>query len=664
MRDCVGSTYLSKSLLFISLLAALLLFSLVYIKVSADNNNGERFKEITSTYTEYTWQMTSILHGNAICTVSISHTGPPTTTEAYDACAREMFPEKSNPYFISSNAKTALIMMKPEDIVTTTELQTFLKGVAWLLLSTQDVTSTEKVKIPDMIVDISAPLETSEKPYIIIRAYEPYADYQILNIEGTLGGTDFICHGAVCEVPIQHDTQITFWADSTFGDQSPHSSATVRVVQDTNGFRTSITERSNFVQYQDAAHSIWSGVSIGGLPSWAQFPLSPFDLNTNKKLHYLAGKLISQGYADASSCPGGGFLSNGAPNACGLEASQDKVLEWQNRFDMVIWEAAKDYGIPAKLIKSVIELESQYWPQNARYYYDEYGLGQVNELGIDVLLRWDNEIYSDVCSSILSECPVNYSSLSDYPRVLMRGKILQEIDAVCPSCEYGVDINKAEDSIELLTRLMRANVIQTGYILKIKGATTSYEDMWKFTMVSYHSGYLYLDNAINETIANYEVITWENVSQYFWTDEAVEYVNALWDKLAYVENDLQTPLIQPVIAIIPTATPLPTPTKDINIINGQVEIVVYTDLNNNIFIDKNEKLNNEKVEIKFADGELLQGLTDDGVYRYNFSNKMIGSKLVITIPSLYLSESIRIPENGQVFYLFRIEKPEVPKYLP
>ncbi len=664
MKDSIRNTYLSKPLLFISLLATLLLICLVYSRVFANINDGERYKEITSTHKEYTWQMTSILHGNAICTVSISHEGPPTTTEAYDTCSREMFPEKSNPYFISSNAKTALIMMKPEDIVTTTELQTFLKSVAWVLLSTQDVTSIEKIKIPDMLVDISAPLETAEKPFITIRAYEPYADYQILNIEGTLGGIDFICHGAVCKVPVQHDTNITFWANSTFGDQSPHSSATIRVVQDTVGFRTSITERSNFVQYQDAAHSIWSGVSIGGSPTWAQFPLSPFDLNTNKKLHYLAGKLISQGYADASSCPGGGFLANGAPNACGLEESQDEVFSWQNRFDMVIWEAAKEYGIPAKLIKSVVELESQYWPQNARYYYDEYGLGQVNELGIDVLLRWDNEIYSDVCSSLLSECPVNYSSLSDYPRILMRGKILQEIDAVCPSCEYGVDINKAEESIELLARLIRANVVQTGYILKTKGANASYEDMWKFTMVSYHSGFLYLDNAINETISHYEVITWENVSHYFWTDEAVEYVDALWDKLAYVENDLPTASIQPAIAIIPTATPLPTPTQDINIINGQVEIVVYTDLNNNIFIDENEKLNNEIVEINFADGEWVQGITYNGVYRYNFSNKMIGSKLEITLPSLYLSESIRIPENGQVFYLFRIEKPEVPKYLP
>ena len=74
-----------------------------------------------------------------------------------------------------------------------------------------------------------------------------------------------------------------------------------------------------------------------------------------------------------------------------LEVAKGAMMEWQNRFDPTIWAAGKEYGIPPILIKSLMEQESQFWPENARYIYEEFGFTQINELGADVALRWDED---------------------------------------------------------------------------------------------------------------------------------------------------------------------------------------------------------------------------------------------------------------------------------
>jgi hypothetical protein len=121
----------------------------------------------------------------------------------------------------------------------------------------------------------------------------------------------------------------------------------------------------------------------------------PFQLNTRKTLHTLATQLILSGIVETNDCPAGGLsLSLDWPTACGLERASTAMIAWQNQFDEHIWLASRDQGIPPKVLKTLIEIESQFWPGNSRFYIDEIGLGQINQLGLDVLLRQDPYLIS------------------------------------------------------------------------------------------------------------------------------------------------------------------------------------------------------------------------------------------------------------------------------
>jgi hypothetical protein len=107
------------------------------------------------------------------------------------------------------------------------------------------------------------------------------------------------------------------------------------------------------------------------------------------------------------------------------------MIEWQNQYDDYMWLVSRDDGIPPKILKTLLEIESQFWPGNQRFYMDEIGLGQVNQLGMDVLLRRDPALYL-VCScpfELLTPYVSLEPKLSDDPRA-----VLGSIDATCPTC--------------------------------------------------------------------------------------------------------------------------------------------------------------------------------------------------------------------------------------
>jgi hypothetical protein len=114
---------------------------------------------------------------------------------------------------------------------------------------------------------------------------------------------------------------------------------------------------------------------------------------TNEQLTWLAGQMIWYGMI-SPRCEGGrsGMASVGfGANACGMAAASDAVTNWQNQFNADIYKAATAYQVPARLIKRIIAVESQYWPRwtnNRR----EVGMLQVSQNGADVLLRYDAQL--------------------------------------------------------------------------------------------------------------------------------------------------------------------------------------------------------------------------------------------------------------------------------
>lgn len=114
------------------------------------------------------------------------------------------------------------------------------------------------------------------------------------------------------------------------------------------------------------------------------------DLLTSEDLTWLAGKLLWSGIVKAD-CDGGTSGVNAftmIANPCGMAAARQAVIQWQNQFDAEIYAAALANNVPAKLLKRMIRIESQFWP-----FYTapagEVGVMQVTDNGLDTLYRFD-----------------------------------------------------------------------------------------------------------------------------------------------------------------------------------------------------------------------------------------------------------------------------------
>lgn len=628
---------------------------------------GERVKYIERVFTQYTWQMSN-KDGKAVCQVVITHDGIPTRMEALGQCEKELFPPTATPTAIqptttATPGAVATPTLPPSD--EPVDVDELLEDVYWTLLKSETIKRVEKVVIPPIIIDLQAPNQPVTEPYVTIRAFEPNRDYEITGIQGMVDGNPFSCSQAACDIYLLRDSQITYWATSTFGDESPHISATVRLSKIQDFYSVAVTSRSLYYRYIDVGLDAWKGVSQGSAPSWTFLPQSPAQLYINKALHLLASKLIAIGIVDTRDCPNGGLMYNGAPNACGIEKAQLNSETWQNRFDNVIWNASRDTGVPARLIKAIVEQETQFWPERSRpNIYDEFGLAQLNELGADVSLRWNQDLYKRVCSAIFVDCPEYYASLSTFSQAMVRGALLQLVDSNCPTCQYGIDLNKAEESIYILADSLKANAYQTGYIFSERGLQASYEDMWRFTVLSYHAGYNCLEYGVATSFLYQEPITWPNVSRHLYCEGASEYVDSLWQKLAAFDQ-FHPPAVESNAKIyFPTQTPMPTATANPGLVNGGIHVILFVDKNENLRMDEGERVSGESIQVELDDGEKYSARTENGEAHFYFQNKLVGQTGTASATSLYQSFDFVIPQSGEVLIVFRIQPPPVPNRLP
>jgi len=489
-------------------------------------------------------------------------------------------------------------------------------------------------------------------------------EYQIAEIRGTVGPDEFLCPGSPCRLTLTRDSLITFWAVSTSGDESQRITADVRYVLQSDGYYVSVVGITPFPESNDSCAQIW-GVRPFGSPDWAEFPVSPADLNTQKVLYYLANRLMRVGIVDASDCPGGGYFTPTSPNACGLERSQPAMIEWQNQFDPVIYTSAYEYGIPPRIVKTLIEQESQFWPGNSRFFIFEYGLAQMNQLGADVSLRWEHDLFDRVCSGLFTDCGRRYASLPTWMQATLRGGLMRIINAECPTCDYGIDLITAQQSVPIITQTLRANCQQVKYITNQQNVTASYEDMWRFTLVSYNGGFSCLSNAIAETKRFNEPITWRNVSERLACERSKEYVDTFWANLTTFGQYTiplmpEAPMVTPVFA--PTAVPTPVPTPVLS--NSTLRVLVYVDRDGDGVVDDDERVDGVTVVVRYEDGTSETKSTVRGEALFDMIGKPINSSVTISLPTLYRVFRTQIPAEGEVLVVFRLEEPQLPPVLP
>jgi hypothetical protein len=199
------------------------------------------------------------------------------------------------------------------------------------------------------------------------------------------------------------------------------------------------------------------------------------NLWTDKPYTWLASRLIWYGLV-RPECPGGysGISPvTGAADACGMVAARPDVIQWQNLFDEDIYAAAVASKVPARLLKRMIGLESQFWPMYVGK-LGEMGLMQVSENGADVLMRFD------------AAFKPWYPSMSIDDQFWLRLAVRNSFD--CPNCDLSEAIDKTRELIPLYARLLAAYRCRAASITP----GLSGKDAWQQAVVDYNGSGEYL----------------------------------------------------------------------------------------------------------------------------------------------------------------------------
>lgn len=499
-----------------------------------DPPGPDRFSVTTVDYTKYTWWMLDWGKTDPECVIEIDHEGMPTPGDVYVDCGEDLY--------------TIWLEQKP-----CSEFDvTLCDGVYFVLVDSQPAQKEISTKLPAPVVKVEIencePVYTSStnicetEPILVLTGVEPLPGYNIIGIEGLYENQAFNC-GPICRLKLpvtgEEGRTIQFWAYSSYGDSSDTFSAIVRVAE------TNAGDPDHSYWYVDVLSSQWVGVPVascvqtwevlppvGGPPAWLSTPTQSEQLGTEIPYNYLAANLIKNNVVDASFCEDNGLLPDGGANNCGMEAARPAVTEWQNQFDSLILNVAKESGVPAHLLKNLFAKESQFWPGIGNK--KDVGLGQLTEHGADTTLLWNPPFFYQFCPLVMdsAECSKGYLHLDEEQQVYVRQALIAAVNASCENCPLGIDVDRANFSIGVFAHTLLANCEQAGQLVKnvsgqTAGKASTYEDLWKFTLVNYNAGPGCLGDALQATDDENLELTWENVSSQLTPAcvGAVDYVN-------------------------------------------------------------------------------------------------------------------------------------------
>jgi len=550
----------------------------------ASNKLSHRQTEISVSYTQYEWWLMRWLDNEFMCQVFADHDGLPSAAEVLAACDGDIYRQ-----WLATGPCLAL----DKDGSTQS-----CPGLYMHFIASEPKSRKIVIDLPEPSVRVTLlgcppkPLNNlcTSMPALLFLAEEPLPNQYPVAVHGAIGGEPFACAAPVCKLPLRptapEGTLVDFWMDSSYGDSSQRYQAKVRVVDASTA--SSGAQAGYFV---DILSTQWrgnenaSGCSecwqafpvVGEAVDWLANPKSEDELTTNNPLVYLAGRLIASGVVQASDCPAGGLMLNGWASACGLDKARQSVAEWQNRFNEQILQTSQDTGIPSRLLKNLLAQESQFWPGTVEdQQVQEYGLGRLTELGSDSLLLLNRDFYNKFCPLVLDQsvCDSGYLGLSMEQQAMLRGALAVSVRSDCATCPAGVDFTHANFNVKLVAETLKANCEQTGAIVtsvtgKAPGDAAPYEDLWRFTLTSYHAGPGCLMNALQTTWQAREPLRWDRVSTHLQPacQSAINFVERVSHPGVYFNQPLPTApadvlTLTAAVTLTPAitqATPTPTP---------------------------------------------------------------------------------------------------------
>lgn len=259
---------------------------------------------------------------------------------------------------------------------------------------------------------------------------------------------------------------------------------------------------------------------------WTYVPDTSDQLYTEEKLFFLAGQLIEKGVVDANECPSSGQMSNGYANACGMDVAMPMVIIVQNLMNEPILQSYEEVGVPPVVLKQLISTESQFWP--SKYGASHYGFGHLTNIGLRNALQWNPDLYNKVCpSSDTGSCLTNFS---------IADQILASLVATCDTCEYGIDMQVANRSVDILAESLLGFCFQTEQLVYnatgwYSGYAVDYATIWKLTLMDYNAG----SQCVYDTLASTFAYTngpmrWSDISAHVSGDMCVrglQYANTI-----------------------------------------------------------------------------------------------------------------------------------------
>lgn len=559
-------TPLQRWTAFVSLCVAL---SLLLMLRSANANDGSnppsRSMVIMITVVQYQWQLKLFSDNSATCNFSIEHEGRPTDVEVKSKCTYQQYVAWKNfPACDLSNSANAYKC----------------NGVYLYNPSSSPVYRTVYIKLPPPKVWLSirgcsySGLDKfcHGKPVLVFSGEESLPNERIIKITGQIGDQKFACDGSQCAIDLNvtkaEGEKITFQAESSFGDKSEVFSAFAKVIPVqgvTDGYTIDIVSKQWLGRNPPSCSDVWQVFpEEDELPEWLQTPDNPIELKSSKTLYSLAGALIKNGVVDASACENGGLEDSSAANECGVRAAKPVIQYWQNQFDEEIITVAKMDGIPATLIKNMFMKESQLWP-GVYEGVEEVGLGHLTTNGADTALLWNPKFYQSFCPLVLNQgyCDIGFAHLGSEQQNILKGALLIRIDATCANCERGIDLTKANFSIHFFAETIKANCSQVAQEIwnttnKSAREVSTYEDLWRFTILNYNAGSGCLSYAFYRTNAAKDPIDWQHV--------AANLTPACQGSVKYVvdvtggDTKMITVFSTPIPSVTPTILKTKTPT--------------------------------------------------------------------------------------------------------
>lgn len=515
---------------------------------------------LTVKYTLYHWWLARYSDNAIVCNLKIEHSGVPTYNEIEGECGKPL----AQTWLLSAPCNFAEIETRS------------CPGLYFVQRETEDKqrSVTVELPLPKVWLEVADcnPLAGERKcstlPSLVLRGEEPLPNETILSIQGNINGEPFSCMGAVCRLPMQptgmEGVSMEFWADSSFGDATEHYTAKVRLVPWGDFMNPEAKPAANSssakVWYVDVLSSQWTGGELAscsatwqvfpgldGPPDWLRSPATVEGLRSETGYYYLAAQLIQNGLVKPDACLDGGLHSANVASACGVDAALPLLVDWQNRFDGDILAVSKESGVPARLLKGVFARESQIWP-GIFTTYKEAGLGQMTENGADTVLLWNPDFFHQFCPLVLSKpyCDLGWGNLKDKEQNLLRGALVHQVNSSCGDCASGINISQAGYSVKVFAQSLLANCEQVGQIERLltgmdPGQSSSYEDLWRFTLVNYNAGPGCLSNAIRAAKNAGEPLDWEHVTARL--DPACQ------GAVGYVED------VSGMLKVAPTPTP-------------------------------------------------------------------------------------------------------------